>query len=145
MTDPIVLTFDKVAQATRYLTSTNPDFVYLPPNGEGFTCYNAVLQDDGTAVGSCLVGQALIKLGVPAQWLAGDLNRRSSSGDVLHNGHQAGVLVLPDDPEDRRDVFDYLARAQMEQDREKRWADAEASASALITQRHDLRRGGLSE
>lgn len=106
--------------AVRQLADENPDKVYKLPqvwdeNGfvEGTSClYVEPDLDTGELVGSCLIGRALVNLGVPVEEL--DINEGMSIQRLNHNID----LGLPDD------VAYWAGVAQGIQDANHTWSDA---------------------
>lgn len=88
----------------------------------GHTCRNIRKQDDGTWVPSCIVGTALVWLGIPIEWFVETDCHAVSVATVAERLHRASLVNIPED------VLDFLADAQTKQDQKHPWGEAVAYA-----------------
>ncbi|MGW1739993.1 hypothetical protein ACWCPQ_14405 [Nocardia sp. NPDC001965] len=106
----MTITDQTLVAEVRRLAAENPNFVYQKPEGSIFCVY--VEQDsDGNKVGSCILGQAMINLGVPAEKLVG-------------SGGFAGLALDLLDMEISEKVRWWAVAVQGKQDKEIPWGRA---------------------
>jgi hypothetical protein len=129
----IEITYEKALSAMRgAVADRGADYVY-PESEKTFAGTCQYLTEDGRA--SCLVGEVLVRVGVPAEslpkWIPGE---RSSSleavpmaSSLLGNLESAGVLTFE---RNRTQVF--LDTAQDEQDNGQTWGVALERAEAAV-------------
>lgn len=84
----------------------------------GRACRNIRKQDDGTHVPSCIVGTALVWLGIPVEWFIEYDCGAVSVTTVADRLHGANLVTIPED------VLDFLADAQTKQDQKHPWGEA---------------------
>lgn len=97
---------------------------------KGETCRN-VVKVGGTWVPSCIVGTALVWLGVPAEWFAMEC-QSVSIGTAAQRLRRDGVMNLTDD------AVELMAQAQTKQDQKNSWGDAVAYAALGFDTFHSL-------
>lgn len=113
----IEISDERIIELMHEVVEGKEDFVYRPTSGDG--CMYLRYGEHGvpTGEGSCLVGQVLIKAGVPVEALA--LHEGNGAHAILEGGegnHQVAVVS-----ETARHA---LAAAQEKQDSRWTWGDA---------------------
>lgn len=99
-----------------------PDYVDIDA-ANGRTCRNVRREDDGTWVPSCIVGTALVWLGIPVEWFVEDDCKAVSIATVAYRLRAAGLMDIP------QDVVGFLGDAQSKQDQKHSWGEAVAYAA----------------
>ena len=102
------------------IAKEGPDYVY--PKVDGF-CVNTVVQEDGTIVGSCLVGRALIGAGVEAS----DLDRFASDSSV-----ESTIEAMADYFQLTTQAAYFLSCVQQSQDTGSPWGEAVENAVRIV-------------
>ncbi|MFF0498493.1 hypothetical protein ACFYU5_18960 [Nocardia aobensis] len=109
----------------RRIAAESPDYVYKPvvkPNSLGIgTCEYVERSADGELVGSCIVGRALVNLGVPPEVL-------TFTDDFTPT---AFGLLADLDFDVRGAEIKWIQRVQSGQDQKMSWGDAVARADVL--------------
>lgn len=115
----IELTFEKTVQLLREaVAERGEDFVYEPDDVEEGCTYVHRGDDDSLCPG-CLVGDVLIRAGVPAEtFIDLDINKETGAWLALEKLKAAGLI----DYDRATEVT--LHRAQLEQDEKQTWGDA---------------------
>jgi len=109
------------------IAKESPDYVYQI--GEIYrSCSNTTELPDGTVVGSCVVGRALISAGADAKFL----HKEAQFKDV------EGALALLDGFYVTPKAFEFLANVQARQDMGTTWGDATKRAQESVS-KFDLR------
>jgi hypothetical protein len=98
--------------AVRKRVADNPDTVYQPPSGAGGMCVY-VEKRDNELVGSCLIGCALLDLGVPAE----KINYGSSSPGVHDVNLELGLGLSSE-------TLRWAEDAQVSQDQKFSWGES---------------------
>lgn len=114
----------QLADVIRRIAESEPDHVYTMIPGQLACAYVPV---EGQPYESCIVGRALIRLGVPENWLE-DRNLftyRQIRGRLIRDGYMSAPLAEKYDP---RSSGYWIGLVQSEQDRLKSWGTAVASA-----------------
>lgn len=115
------ITIDDVVRRIKELASENPDYVYRPVNYSD--CANVHETESGLVPG-CIVGKALIDLGVPPGWFVENDLVESGSYVVMKT---LGVITGRDHLNDHR--FRFIDSVQGHQDDAETWGDAVAYAA----------------
>lgn len=102
-----MFTLDELETEVRRLAAEKPDFVYEKPVNSHICKY--VVEDEGRLKGSCIMGQALINLGVSAR----ELSHWEGTG--------IGAIVANQGISGERN---WIAQVQYAQDRDASWGDA---------------------
>lgn len=84
----------------------------------GATCRNVLQREDGTWTPSCIVGTALVWLGVPVEWFAENECFSSSAYIVTSKLRESRLFSF------EADAADLLVEAQVRQDNQATWGDA---------------------
>lgn len=109
----------------RRIAAESPDYVYKPvvkPNSLSLeTCEYVERSADGELVGSCIVGRALVNLGVPPEVL-------TFTSDYTPTAF--GLLADPDGDGEGTEII-WIQRVQSGQDEKMSWGDAVARADVL--------------
>lgn len=115
----------EVIAEIRRIAAESPDYVYEPvvkPNSLGIgTCEYVERSADGKLIGSCIVGRALVNLGVPPEVL-------TFTDDFTPTAF--GLFEDPDH-DGRVAEINWIQRVQGGQDRKMSWGDAVARADVL--------------
>ncbi len=111
------ITAGQVAWKVNEIATASPDFIYEAPDGT--QCVYVETDTNGNRVGSCVVGRALIALGVAP----GDIIEQASSFLALN---KLGILTAFEDSHETRY---WINRVQADQDEGKPWGVAIASAN----------------
>lgn len=96
-----------------------PDYVDIDA-ANGRTCRNVRREHDGTWVPSCIVGTALVWLGIPVEWFVEDDCKAVSIATVAYRLRRAGLMDIPGD------VLGFLGDVQMRQDQNHSWGESVA-------------------
>lgn len=116
-------TIDDVVRRIEELAAENPDHVYTPPDPNTTRCAN-VHKTEGGWVPGCIVGRALLDLGVPPEWFAEHDLINAASGQVLIN---LGLFDYRGGNGDHVDIqARRITRIQRLQDQRKPWGKAVA-------------------
>lgn len=119
----MTFTVQDLAAKVRELAAENPDYIYQPPKGT-IGCKNAEKTADGEWVGSCIVGRALIALGINPRWFE-DAGYNGSSFGTVFDALQRAWLMEPEDVTiEEADPYLFVQRVQSHQDTgNTRWAE----------------------
>ncbi len=121
-----------VIAKVREIASASPDFVYHSPKAP--VCVNVAKTADGQWVGSCIVGQAVVALGVPAKEIWDKVWDAFSAEALLrHLGVSASGL---------QDAW--LLRVQARQDSQVPWAEAITAADQAFPEIANAAGAGMS-
>lgn len=113
-------------QEIRRLAAESPDFVYRPEDPDTGSCVYVV-----NGVGSCIVGRALVNLGVDPEWLTEDISitlypkSRNSERFEKIAGDIPGLVATDDE-------IQWANAVQESQDLESRWGVAVLDADAQV-------------
>jgi hypothetical protein len=110
---------EKLISIVRAKAEENPEFVYLPPGGDGTSC---LYVHDGQP--SCLIGQAL--------WGAGCINAQFER-NWTHNTERIDGIALALGLELDPAEIEWLGRVQDSQDNQAPWGRAVAAADRDLT------------
>ena len=111
------ITAKQILKTVKELAKENPDTVYVSPNDEGLCFYTKGACSNGTE--GCIIGQALVKLGVPKETLA-ELDEKSQDiTGLLRNLDMVDLATFDDN-----DYLDELTKIQNRQDSGCSWGEA---------------------
>lgn len=126
-----MLTLDQIIAEIRTIAAESPYFIYTPPEGEAACLYvhtdpvtDEVIEGEG-----CIVGQALVRLGVDADQLGGTLTADS----VLRDLEKEGLLTTAPTGADESKLS-WIRNVQCHQDSGVAWREAveQADTEALM-------------
>lgn len=103
------------------VASRHPEYVD-PTSVTGMACQNIVKNNQGEWVPSCIVGTALVWLGVPVDWFVKSKCFSYSATIVAEKLQDDGLLQFTND------ALDLLVVAQGHQDEGKTWGESVARA-----------------
>lgn len=119
-----MITAAELEAEVRRLAAERPDFVYARPSGT--TWGSCVYAHDGC--GSCIMGQALINVGIPVEWFTESGTRNTwGIGELISLLHFEERIA---DDFDRR-ATDWFSDVQTQQDLSNKWSDAIARADEI--------------
>lgn len=123
-----MFTIKDIENKVRELAAASPDCVYIKPEGGG--CNNIRGDCSNGSVG-CIVGQAVIALGVPRSFFEADGCELCGAGNLVPRLGQSGYLR-----HDNPSTFPataWLTSVQRRQDDGGRWAAAVLGAGSNLT------------
>lgn len=104
----------------RELAAENPEHVYAFPAGS-MACYNVWEDEDGELVGSCIVGKAIVALGIdPELFIERDVQATSVHNTLRAFEAELDMIYGPE--------AEWLQNVQAFQDQQIPWAGAVAEA-----------------
>lgn len=104
-----------IAAKVRELAAENPEHVYVFPSGTA--CYNVWEDEDGELVGSCIVGKALVALGIdPELFIERDVQATSVHNTLRAFEADIDWVYGPD--------AEWLQNVQAFQDQQLPWGKA---------------------
>lgn len=119
------LALEDIQAEIRRLAAEKPDYVYQSPHGPNGACmYTEIDSDTDKRVGSCIVGQALINLGVSAE--AMKTHEGESALSVISGN---GELMWYEAPP----VMRWISNVQHGQDNGRAWAAAVERADEKVS------------
>lgn len=121
-------------QALLELVEANgSDYVYKPDerNDDGYMmgmCENVQHDDEGNLVGSCIVGSAMVLLGVDPLAMASDAVRYADAGELLATLEDSGLIEFEPKGWDVAHTKELLLTAQVHQDKGAEWGESVETA-----------------
>jgi hypothetical protein len=114
----------ELTDAIREIAEANPDHTYSMIPGQQACAYVPV---EGQPYESCIVGRALVGLGVPERWLErrNSLTYRQIRGDLMRDGYLSAPRFAIESPVD---LGYWIGLVQSDQDRLRPWGTAVANA-----------------
>lgn len=98
----------------------------------GDTCRNVVRDEEGEWAPSCIVGTALVWLGIPAEWFAESQCLAVTATTATTRLRNAGLMDFSED------AVELLSDAQSKQDQKHSWGEAVAYAALGFDWFHSL-------